>query len=349
MIPTHPDEMDRSWIEEKLGAPSGSLASVAPAPVGTGQMCDSFRLTLDWESHDGPATIVAKCPSTDEASRNIAKLVHNYELEISWYRDLAAGNNVNCPHCYHAEIAENGVDLALLLADVAPATQGDQLKGAGDAQLIAAIDELAILHAHYWNSAELEKHAWLQYGSTNKELVRQMLPSLYVGFRERYTGRLAPEILEMGDELIAGINGYLDYEPHALTITHGDFRLDNLLFAPNERVVVVDWQTVGVGCGAADLSYLVGTSIADPKLRANGERSWFDHYIASLQSHGALPDVDRCWNEYRRYAFSGFIMAIFASMNVERTERGDEMFAVMAERPARQALHLDSLTLLQAG
>ena len=112
MIPTHPDEMDRSWIEEKLGAPSGSLASVASAPVGTGQMCDSFRLTLDWESHDGPATIVAKCPSTDQASRNIAKLVHNYELEISWYRDLAAGNNVNCPHCYHAEIAENGVDFA---------------------------------------------------------------------------------------------------------------------------------------------------------------------------------------------------------------------------------------------
>ena len=32
--------------------------------------------------------------------------------------------------------------------------------------------------------------------------------------------------------------------------------------------------------------------------------------------------------------------------NVERTERGDEMFAVMAERPARQALHLDSLSLL---
>ena len=40
------------------------------------------------------------------------------------------------------------------------------------------------------------------------------------------------------------------------------------------------------------------------------------------------------------------LMAIFASMNVERTERGDEMFAVMAERPAWQALDLDSLSLL---
>jgi hypothetical protein len=39
-------------------------------------------------------------------------------------------------------------------------------------------------------------------------------------------------------------------------------------------------------------------------------------------------------------------MAVFASMSVERTERGDEMFAVMAERPARQAIDLDSLALL---
>ena len=32
-----------------------------------------------------------------------------------------------------------------------------------------------------------------------------------------------------------------------------------------------------------------------------------------------------------------------------RTDRGDEMFAVMAERPARQALELGSLGLLEPG
>ena len=45
-------------------------------------------------------------------------------------------------------------------------------------------------------------------------------------------------------------------------------------------------------------------------------------------------------------ALSGYFMAVFASMSVERTARGDEMFAVMAERPARQALALGSLDLL---
>jgi hypothetical protein len=69
-------------------------------------------------------------------------------------------------------------------------------------------------------------------------------------------------------------------------------------------------------------------------------------YCDALQARGVACDQERVWLEYRLYAFSGFLMAVFAAMNVQRTERGDEMFAVMAERPARQALHLDSLSLL---
>ena len=39
-------------------------------------------------------------------------------------------------------------------------------------------------------------------------------------------------------------------------------------------------------------------------------------------------------------------MAIVASALVRRTDRGDEMFMTMAERHARQALDLDTETLL---
>jgi len=39
-------------------------------------------------------------------------------------------------------------------------------------------------------------------------------------------------------------------------------------------------------------------------------------------------------------------MGVLSAMLVERTERGDEMFAVMAERSGYQALHLDSLALV---
>jgi hypothetical protein len=40
-------------------------------------------------------------------------------------------------------------------------------------------------------------------------------------------------------------------------------------------------------------------------------------------------------------------MAIAASMLVERTERGDDMFMVMAHRHARHVLDLDAIRLLE--
>jgi hypothetical protein len=41
-------------------------------------------------------------------------------------------------------------------------------------------------------------------------------------------------------------------------------------------------------------------------------------------------------------------MAVGASMLVERTERGDAMFMVMAERHAQHALDLNAMSLLGA-
>ena len=58
-------------------------------------------------------------------------------------------------------------------------------------------------------------------------------------------------------------------------------------------------------------------------------------------------DFEQAWDDYRRASFVGFLMAVLSAMIVERTDRGDEMFAVMAERSAWQALHLDALSFLE--
>jgi hypothetical protein len=347
MIPTSPADFTTGWLAEKLGAPAGSLHGFTAKPLGTGQMCDSFRLTLDWHGHAGPATIIAKCPSHDERSRHIAKTLTNYLKEVSWYRELAASSSVPRPHCYHAEIAENGLDFALLLGDCAPAAQADQLAGAGPGQLLPAIDALAALHAPFWNSDVASRHPWLVHDS--RELIITMLPSLAAGFADRYAQRLAPDIIALARNFADNVTRYLDWQGSAATVVHGDFRLDNLLFAPDgQSLCVVDWQTLGFGCPYADLAYLVGTSIPDAATRAASEAGLFDHYLAALAARGVTPDRGAAWADYRVYALSGVMMAIFASMNVERTPRGDEMFAVMAERPARQALALGSMAMLGA-
>ncbi len=343
-IPISPSEFDTAWLEKALDAPAGSIVDFSYQQIGTGQMCDSFRLSLAWKNHDGPATVIAKCPSHDEQSRNIAALIGNYILEVGWYQHLAEKSAVDCPRCFHAEIAENGIDFALLLADCVPAKQGNQLEGAGNDALRPAIVQLTALHRPFWNQDLAAQHAWLN--RDNSALIKNMLPSLAEGFAQRYAGRLANEILDLGRQLAANIDAYLGWKAAANTLVHGDFRVDNLLFAPDGSVTVVDWQTVAMGSPFADLAYLIGTSFADPSARAEAERSLFDLYCANINGTQLNLDFDAAWRDYRIYALSGVLMAIFASMNVERTERGDEMFALMAERPAQQALDLDSLSLI---
>ncbi|MGQ3101636.1 MAG: phosphotransferase family protein [Sphingopyxis solisilvae] len=344
-FPTSPGAMTAEWLGAALGH-AGRLRGVTADRIGTGQMCDSYRLTLDWDGGvDAPTSVVAKCPSHDEASRNIAKLTGTYVKEVSWYRELAAASGVPAPHCYHSEIADDDVDFMLILSDLTPARQGDQLAGLGLAGLAPCIDAAARLHAHLWNDPRLAEIAWL--ARDNGDLVRALFPQLYQGFRERYAARLAPELLDVGAGMVAKLDAYLTREPAARTIVHGDLRIDNILFAPDGKACwLVDWQTLGRGSGAADLAYLVGTSIADPFERAAADRPAFDHWIAALAAQGIDPDTAALWDDYRVGALSGYFMAVFASMNVERTDRGDEMFAVMAERPARQALALGSLDLL---
>lgn len=345
--PTHPDEFTNDWLERVLGAPSGSLNDFSAKPVGTGQMSLSFRIKLDWKNGEGPASLIAKCPAADAATRQIATALRCYELELGWYRELAPQLDVACPDCLHLESNSDHTAFALLLQDLSPSAQGDQLAGASIAQIEAALRQAARLHAPYWGKPALYDIAWLQRTSGATSMIRQMLAPLYAQFRERYATRLAPEILEMGDAFVAHASAYFDIKPNVTTIQHRDFRIDNILYSPDQvQAHVVDWQTLGIGAGAADVAYLIGTSIADAAERAREEERLVRYYADELRTHGATPDADAIWREYKLYAFSGFLMAIIASMNVGRTERGDEMFAVMAERPARQVLHLDSLSLL---
>ncbi len=70
-------------------------------------------------------------------------------------------------------------------------------------------------------------------------------------------------------------------------------------------------------------------------------------YHSELLAHGVEGfGWVECWDDYRRGTFHGIVMTIAASMVVQRTERGDDMFMTSLERNAQQVLDLDALSLL---
>ena len=114
------------------------------------------------------------------------------------------------------------------------------------------------------------------------------------------------------------------------TIVHGDYRLDNMMFGGPYPLTVVDWQSYFMGCPIQDVSYFMGTSLASD-VRRKEERALIKHYLDVLNHYGADLSFDDCFRYYVNFAPAGMIMALIASMIVGETERGNDMFMVMAK------------------
>jgi hypothetical protein len=84
-----------------------------------------------------------------------------------------------------------------------------------------------------------------------------------------------------------------------------------------------------------------------PALRREMEEDVLRTYHGALCAAGVAGfDWDACWLEYRRAAFAGLGLTVIASVAVRQTQRGDAMFAVMAQRYARHALDVGAEAFL---
>lgn len=345
-----PDELTPSFFTEVLGAP---VATVEATRVGTGQVGASFRCRLGYTGSTpvgAPATVVAKLPALEEQSRATGVALRNYEREVRFYNDLRSTVDVQAPRCFHADWDETSGGFVLVLEDLAPAVQGDQIAGCSVGEARLALTELAALHAPRWGDASLADLEWLSRRAPgDAEQLQGMYQLLFPGFVARYGSRLAADELALAERLGGVLVPWIERRTDPLTVTHGDYRLDNMMFGTAEGgypLAVVDWQTPGEGPGAADLSYFLGAGLSIPNRRAH-ERELVGTYHAELVRRGVGGwSFDDCWSSYRFYAFAGVVMSVVASMIVTQTARGDDMFLAMATRHLRHAIDLDSAAML---
>lgn len=323
-----------------------AVSDVRVSPIGTGQMADSLRLSFTYGvgSEPGPPSVVVKLPSSDERSRITGRIMRAYEVEVGFYTDIAPTIEIRTPACFLAAIDLDTHDFVLLLEDLAPAVQGDQLDGCDIDLVTRVLDQAAALHAPRWNDPSLGDVEWLARSSPESAAATAaIVGSLYPGFLERYGDSLAPEIIAGLDRAVERIGDWWQGLPGARTILHGDFRLDNLLLGDGPGDIwTVDWQTVVLGNGIADAAYFVGGNLpAD--VRRSHEDDLVRHYHQALIDRG-VSDLswDECWARYRHGAWHGVYLCIAASMLVEQTERGDRMFINNTEHHVQHALDLDA-------
>ena len=333
-------------LSKESGGSALQIESVKP--IGTGQMAESYRVTFAPGTHGQLSnSVVVKVPSQSESSRGASRVTRCYELETSFYATLQQKVGVHAPTCMHVWYDAKEDDFVLVLEDIVDAAQGDQLQGATMEQASAAVRQLVALHASLWDSPVLDTITWANRHSFEGAAgTRDLLRKVFGGFAQRFVDLVSPEVLQLGKTFVERIDGYDAAFPKNQTIIHRDFRLDNLLFSTNDpaSVKVVDWQTVAIGPGALDLGYFIGASFPTEQRRER-EEALVRQYHEGITQAGVQLSWQNLWDQYRLFATSGYIMAIVASMLVKQTERGDAMFAAMANRHGQQMLDLHTIEL----
>ena len=340
-------QLTAAWLSETLG---GRVDAVASTPVGTGQIGTCYRLVLDGPDVGTrlPATVLAKLPALDPAARSM--LAGAYPGEVRFYAELAPTVAIGVPACHHAEGPDADGDFVLLLEDLAPAEQGDQVAGCTVDQARDAVVNLAGLHGPRWcDPTLLDVEGLALNGPEDAAMLAELYGPATETFLDGVGGLLAPEDHETLRACVGVAERWALARGERFGLVHGDYRLDNLLFPPDGGPsVAVDWQTLSLALPARDLAYFLGTGLPVDD-RRSAERDLVAAYHEALVGHGVTdyPLAD-CWEDYRFAMVQGPLVSVFGCAYGTRTERGDRMFAAMVSRSCAAIRDLGTLEVATA-
>ncbi len=259
-------------------AGAASIRNVTDAGEGRGIFSDVLRLELS--GLNVPETVVAKLPAA--GSNGEAAIASGaVGREAFAYRDLLAEAPVRSPRLF--AIHEAGSSISFLFEDLGHRRAVDQLDGLGREDTIAVVSALAHLHA--WQPAQPPD-------------IRVCTPALF-----------DPEALERGLDLLeprwgltaditAAFRHLLDRRTILIesfaalpsTLCHGDVRADNLVFDPDGVPVLFDWQQIAWQTGAADVAWLLATSL-EPEVRRAVRHEVTSAYAQARDTTDELADA----------------------------------------------------------
>ena len=353
---TTAEQITPDWLTQTLresGAlGGGQVVEVDRRRIGEGRLGATYLLTPTYADGPGeaPTSLVAKLPTTDEGGRDFASSLDCYRREVAFYTDLAVGLEVRTPHCYYGAASADGKDFCLILEDLSPSAACGQVEGCEPDRARVALEQAAALHAGSWHDERLGSMEWLTGGIGLWQALSDSMPKAQQAFRERYAELLDDTTIRVAQRFAGNVAAtWLARAREPRCLWHSDFRLDNLMFEAKGGAVpvaVVDWQSVLYANGTIDASYFIGAGLPT-EARREHEEDLMRGYHQALTDRGVDYSWNQCWDEYRANAVAGFIVAVAASVQTERSPEADAMFTTMASRHAAHIEDHNSFALLE--
>ena len=325
-IPTSKGDLTRSWLEAALDKTQGqsvnqiSQVEVETIGTGVGLVGCLYRCSLTYatESSSGPRSVIVKIRSDDPKSLKVAKTFLLYQKEVAFYREISSLTPMAVPTVYYSDFDPKNHDFVLVLEDLESMTSASQLTGGTEEQGRLAIRHAARLHARFWN-----KHQETPLNGYYSLIAPSFMMKIHVGFHNSVA-----KVLDVFDqdlspgakELIRAFGNNLAGQYHELaqrprTLTHGDYRLDNMFFGPpgDRELVVIDWQTNGIGIGMADVAYFMAGSLDSSIRRAIERDAITEYHEITCRDGGAIWDSNECWRTYRQSFVAAMTVPVIAA------------------------------------
>ena len=342
---------DAGWLGDILARNGWIDAGVAELSVtelgvGVGLLGSVRRVRLRYERPvaaaglRNPASVVVKLPSDNPANRAIAEHFGYHARELGVYRHLLPRPGVATPTCYATDETADGLPV-LVLEDLGQHRHGDQVAGASEAEALAAAALLGSIHAAFWDDPRLRRQRWLP-GPTDPVVAGygELFAMTWPTFLQRHADGIDSQHLATAAVAIDRFSEVCSRFAHGVvTLVHGDYRLDNLLFSPSGDAIALDWQLAAWGRGPYDLAFFAAGSI-ETELRRRIEVLLVDTYHDALAA-GGVGGYRRsdCWDDYRFGLVMNLPNPVTAAVAVDPgNHRGASLLAANASR-ALAAVH----------
>ena len=130
-----------------------------------------------------------------------------------------------------------------------------------------------------------------------------------------------------------------------LTLTHGDLRVDNVLFEQGQdriRAILIDWQLTGLRNPMWDVAYFLASSLTIEDRRRH-ERALLTRYVETLGD--AIPgfDEEQAIADGRLYMIASLTINILSTAVLPRDSAVDALILTLLERALAAAGDWDTL------
>jgi hypothetical protein len=368
-VPMRTEDADASFVTAALreGGVLGTTASVAevehePIGEGVGIVGQLARLQLRYEGDalGAPGTVILKLPSQYPENRAVGDHFGFYEREGRFYQQLGDKVPLRTARCYWNHIDPETGTYGLLLEDLGHRTMISQVAGLSGARAGSALSALARLHGIWWGSPVLDQMTWMPRLDEPINLAAgQQYRDAWPLFVERIGDAVPAEALALGERAQAVFEELLrrGVAEAPVTVCHGDFRGDNLLFddgAGADAVAVLDWQIAYRGPAVTDVAYFLCQSLTVEERRDHEGalvRGWYDELLATHRREHERElegyPFELAWSQYRRAAVGTTVYPVTAMGAMDpANERGRELVTSMAVRAFTAALDLGAGELL---